>query len=400
MDKRYLIVVGALLVQSVTIGCMFAYGVFFTVLESEFGWSRTQLSTATALAFLSMGFMAIVVGRLNDQFGPRWVIAVTGSCTGIAYLLMYFLSSPWQLFLIYGVLIGIGLAAHDVVTLSTVARWFPRRRGVMSGVVKVGAAGGQMLVPLVAIALIATAGWRLAFVVLGLCAIVLLLVAAWLIGLKPSVARHSTKPVEVVSGLSFAQARRTRLLWLLCTIQFLFFACLGTIPTHIVPHGVDSGMSAAAAATLLSVIAASSVLGRLLVGLSTDKLGGRTAYVICLAGLTLSLASLLFIQKPVMLYVFALLYGFSHGGLFTVVSPAVAEYFGMRAHGVIFGTIVFFGTLGGSSMPIITGMIFDKLGSYSMAFIILSAMAAFSFVLAVFIDRPAVSASQREPSPL
>ena len=134
MDKRYLIVVGAVLVQAVTIGCVFSYGVFFTVLEDEFGWSRTLLSVATSIAFFNMGFFAIAAGQLSDRFGPKGVLLFTGASTGIAYLLMYFLSAPWQLLVIYGLFVSLGLASHDVVTLSTVARWFPRRRGIMSGI--------------------------------------------------------------------------------------------------------------------------------------------------------------------------------------------------------------------------------------------------------------------------
>ena len=92
-----------------------------------------------------------------------------------------------------------------------------------------------------------------------------------------------------------------------------------------------------------------------------------------------------------MLYVFAFFYGFAHGGLFTVVSPTVAEYFGMRAHGVIFGAIVFFGTLGGASMPIVTGMIYDRLGSYDIAFIVLTLLAALSFFLAILLGQSRLS---------
>lgn len=393
-DKRYLIVLGALLVQSVTIGCMFAYGVFFPVLEAEFGWSRTLLSGGTAVGFLSMGILAIVAGRFNDLYGPRWVIMVTGACTAAAYMMLYFLSFPWQLFLIYGVLVGIGLAAHDVVTLSTVARNFPNRRGIMSGVVKVGAACGQMLVPVLAVALIAAIGWRSTFAMMGVFALLLLMLAAWLIGLKQNTAAvavispESVRSEATVTGLTFTQARKTRQFWIFCAMQFFFFSCLTSIPTHIVSHGLDSDMSAAAAATLLSVIAGSSIFGRLLVGLFADKTGGRPAFVICLAGLCMSLASLLFIVDPLYLYAFALLYGFTHGGLFTVVSPALAEYFGMRAHGVIFGAIVFFGTLGGSGMPVITGLIFDVRGSYDLAFIIMATMAGLSLVLAIFLGSP------------
>ena len=100
-------------------------------------------------------------------------------------MLMYFLSAPWQLIVIYGLFVALGLGSHDVVTLSTVARWFPRRRGVMSGVVKVGTALGQMSIPVVAAALIAAIGWRSAFLVQGIGAAVILVVAAWLLGLKP-----------------------------------------------------------------------------------------------------------------------------------------------------------------------------------------------------------------------
>lgn len=395
-DKRYYIVAGALLVQSVTIGCMFAYGVFFKSLETEFGWSRTLLSAATSVSFLCMGILAIVAGRLNDRYGPRWVLAFSGICTGAGYCSMYFLQAPWQLLIVYSILVGVGLSTHDVVTLSTVARWFPRRRGIMTGVVKVGTAVGQMVVPLIAFAMIGAIGWRLAFVGLGVSAVVLLMVAVVLIGVKATAPAASTEgPVEK-KGLTFAQARRSPQLWIMCAMQFFFFASLVSIPTHIVSHGIDIGMSAAVAATLLSVIAASSIIGRLMVGFFVDKLGGRRAFLLCIASLFISLSMLVVFEGGRFLYLFSLFYGFAHGGLFTVVSPAVAEYFGMREHGVIFGTILFFGTMGGAIMPIVTGMIFDSTGSYTVAFVVMAAMAFIGLILAFSLSVPDVHAGQNE----
>jgi len=311
MDKRYLIVAGAILVQAVIIGCVFAYGVFFTVLESEFGWSRTLLSVATSLAFLNMGFNAITAGRLTDRFGPRGVLIAAAFCTALAYVLMYFLSAPWQLLLIYGVLVGFGLATHDVVTLSTIAHWFPRRRGIMSGIVKVGTATGQMVIPLVAVVLIAAVGWRSAFVALGLLAAVLLLVGAWLTGLQPQTDVKTSGIVADKKGLSFAEAKRGSSFWILCATQFFFFGALITIPTHIVPHGIDSGLTPAAAATVLSTIAASSIAGRLLTGGFVDRIGGKRCFNFCLLFLLLSLLSLLFIENAKWLYAFAVVYGFA-----------------------------------------------------------------------------------------
>jgi len=382
------VVAGAFLIQAVTIGFVFAYGVFFTELEQAFGWSRTMLSAASSVGFLSMGLLAILAGRLNDRFGPRWVLTITGLCTSLAYLLMSGISQPWHLFLIYAGLIGVGLAAHDVVTLSTVARSYPRRRGLMTGIVKVGTAFGQMLMPLIVVLVIAKTGWRDTFVAMGISGAVLLCVAAWMTGLDSSAESGRDDLDRESTGFAFAQARATPQLWLLCAMQFFFFSCLTTIPVHIVPHGIDSGMTAAAAATLLSTIALSSIAGRLLVGFSIDKLGGRTSYIICILPLVMSLIALVFIQDTWLFYGFAVLYGFAHGGLFTVVSPTIAEYFGLREHGAIFGAVVLFGTLGGAAMPIIAGMIFDHLQSYQLAFVLLSALALASLLCATRLIPP------------
>ncbi len=407
MDKRYLIVIGAVLVQGTTIGCVFAYGVFFTVLEAEFGWSRTLLSIATSIAFFNMGIFAILAGNLTDRFGPRGVLLFTALTTGLAYVLMYFLSAPWQLLAIYGVFVSLGLATHDVVTLSTIARFFPRRRGMISGIVKVGAALGQMLIPVVAVMLIAAIGWRSSFETLGICAACVLVIAAWLVGTKPlqtDLPAVEKKPLvysdfdssgdsqpipaddsadRYSPGKSMQVARRASEFWLLCAMQFFLFGPLVTIPTHIVPHSIDSGLSSAAAATILSTIAASSIAGRLLIGVFVDRIGGKRSYNVCLFALFCSLVSLLFIENGNWLYAFAAIYGFAHGGLFTVLSPTVAEYFGMRSHGAIFGVVVFTGTVGGSLLPIITGLIFDKLQSYQWAFILLAMMALISFFLSM-----------------
>ena len=153
-SQKSQVVVGAFLVQLTIIGCMFAYGVFFPALEAEFGWSRTFLSACSSLSFFVMGSGAILGGRLSDRFGPRGVLTATGLIFGVGYALLSQMTEPWQLLLLFGLFIGLGLSTHDVVTLSTIAGWFPNRRGTMSGLVKSGTAVGQVLIPLSASALI------------------------------------------------------------------------------------------------------------------------------------------------------------------------------------------------------------------------------------------------------
>ncbi len=371
-DPRYWIVFGACLTQFTVIGLLFSYSLFFKVFEAEYGWSRALLSGCASLTFFMMGVLAIFVGRLSDRLGPRIVLATTGLLYGIGFALISVVTEPWHLFAIFGVFISLGMSTHDVVTLSTVARWFDRRRGMMTGVVKVGTALGQIVIPPAAAFLMASFGWRSAAVTTGIVAALLLLFAAWSMKGQAPVIEVKT-PVNG-DGSSFKEVAKTRIFWTLCAIQLLFLPSLVTVPLHIVVHGIDLGMSATVAATLLSVIGASSIAGRMVMGASADKIGGRRAYVLCLLPLLASLLALLTISTVWPLFVALAVYGFGHGGLFTIVAPAIAEYFGTRAHGAIFGAIVFFGTIGGAVGPFVTGYIFDTTGSYDPAFIGLAAM--------------------------
>ena len=374
--NRAPIVFGASLVQFTVIGGVFAFGVFFSTLEGELGWSRTTLSACTSLAFLVMGLLAISAGRLNDRFGPRWVLIASGVIYGCGYALLSQVSEPWHAILLFGVAIGLGMASHDVVTLSTIARWFNTKRGRMTGVVKVGTACGQVAVPLAAAFLIGMFGWRQSFLYMGIAALSILLIAAWLIGDKPPVLKNSQGKSTEQQGLSFTEVRRTRQFWLLCAMQFMLFASLMTIPVHIVVHAEDLGFDAPTAASVLSTIGAISILGRLTLGWGIDRIGGKQGYLICFTLLLLSLLLLRIIDDPRYLYGFALIYGFAHGGFFTVVSPTLAEYFGMRALGTIFGTVIFFGAFSGAAGPLLAGWIFDSTGNYDWAFMFLAALAA------------------------
>ncbi len=297
----------------------------------------------------------------------------------MGYALLSQVTQPWQLFAIFGLFIGVGMGTHDVVTLSTIARQFRQRRGIMTGVVKVGTAAGQIAVPPIAAFLIAIYDWRLALMILGSGAVVLLLFAAFLVNSPP--ARPGSGHATDATGARFQEARRSRTLWMICAIQFSFFSTLTTIPLHIVVHGMDLGMTPALAAILLSVMGAASVAGRLTVGALVDRIGGRRALILCFVPLIASLLAFLFISAPGVLFAAVAVYGFAHGGFFTVMSPTVAEYFGLRAHGAIFGLVLFSGTIGGAAGPIFAGRIFDLTESYALAFAALAALATLGLAL-------------------
>ncbi|MBT8369265.1 MAG: MFS transporter [Deltaproteobacteria bacterium] len=391
----YNIVAAGFTIQAVCIGAMFAYGVFFKELQNEFGWSRATISGASSLAFFIMGAVGILAGRLNDRIGPRVLIVVSAGFLGIGYLLMSRMQAPWQLYLLYGVMAGIGFSTHDVITLSTVARWFIKRRGLMSGIVKVGTGSGQLLGPMIATMLLALFGWRNSSLIIGAVILVALVAVAQLMrrdpqgmGLLPdddSEAANGTASVVAEPGFSLKEAVLMKQFWTLCVAEFAVLCCLLTVIVHIVPYARDLGLSPTTAAGVLSMIGGVSILGRIVMGAANDRIGGKHSLIICLIVLFCGFIVLQLAAEAWMLFLFAAIYGFAHGGFFTVVSPMVAELFGTDSHGLLFGIVLFSGTLGGAVGPLFAGRTFDLTGSYQMVFLVLSALTLIGFVLMILL---------------
>ena len=141
----YVIAAACFGIQALGIGTHVAFGVFFKPLIAEFGWARAILSGAPAAALFLSSLLGIFVGRLNDRFGPRIIMAVTGCFFGLGFLLMSRLETVWQLYLFYGVVAGIGLSSVDVISLSTTARWFKKRRGRAAMSLRSGGCSGLIL---------------------------------------------------------------------------------------------------------------------------------------------------------------------------------------------------------------------------------------------------------------
>jgi MFS family permease len=388
----YVIVASCFCIQSIGIGAYVTYGVFFNQLIDEFGWSRATIAGASSMAFLLMGLLGIVVGRLNDRIGPRKLMTVTSFSFGLGFLLMSQLGAVWQLYLFYGIVFGIGLSSIDVIPMSTTARWFVRKRGIMTGIVKVGTGAGQLSMPLIASMLIIRYGWRTSYLILGAAILLLLVSIAQLlkrdpsqIGLMPDgdAKKANDKPEGGAEGFSMSEALRTRQLWTICGFSVVIVFCLMSIMVHIVPHAQDIRISATSAASVLALIGGISMGGRFFTGIAIDRIGSKRAIMCCFVLLIIALVWLQTAQELWMLYVFAMVYGVAHGAYFTAISPIVAEFFGVRSHGVLFGIVAFSGTIGGAIGPVVTGYIFDVTAGYSLAFWLFTVLSALGFAMTV-----------------
>jgi MFS family permease len=386
----YLIVAACFGIQAIGIGTHVAFGVFFKPLLAEFGWPRATLSGAYSLAFFMSGLLAILVGRMNDRLGPRIVMTVTGFLLGLGLLFVSRLSAVWQLYLFYGILFGTGLSSADVIALSTTVRWFARRRGIMTGIVKVGSGAGQLLIPLASTVLIARFGWRTSYVIIGVFVMLALIAIAQLLRRDPSrmgllpdgdSRTGTSRPNMIERGIPLREAIKGRPFWTICIANLAILSCMMVIMLHIVPHATDLGLSAPTAAAILATVAGISMVGRFCMGIAIDRVGTRACIMVCLI---LSVSAFLCLQlarETWMLILFAFVYGLGHGGYLTLISPLVAEHFGIRFHGVLFGIVLFAGNVGGGLGPFLAGHIFDVTGSYSSAFWICTVIVTLGFGL-------------------
>jgi MFS family permease len=389
-------------IQAIGIGTYFSYGVLFNPMIDEFGWSRASISGAASLAFFMWGFFGIGVGRLNDRFAPRALMTVSGVFFGLGYFLMSRLEAIWQLYLFFGIIFGIGLSTIDVIALTTIARWFVRKRGIVTGIVKVGTGAGQMVIPFLVSIFIIRYGWRSSCAIIGVAVLVILVAIAQLLrrdpgqmGLSPdgNASGSTDRRDWGTEGLSLREAVRTRQFWTMCAAMMAIVFCLMTIMVHIVPYAQEINVSPTRAAGVLSVIGGVSMASRFVSGLAIDRSGSKRVMIFCFFLLIAVLLWLQIASELWMLYLFAIIYGLAHGGFFTSFSPIVAEFFGIKSHGALFGITMFSGMFGGALGPVMAGYVFDVTGGYGGAIWICTVVAILGFVLVALL-KPAMEGAR------
>ncbi len=385
----YVVVAAAFLIMVIVFGIFFSFGVFFKPLLDEFGWTRAITSGVYILFFVVYGALTPFAGKLNDRFGSRVVMTVCGVFLGAGYLLMSQVNTVWQLYLFYGVIVGIGLSGSYVPVLSTVARWFVKRRGVVTGIVVAGIGVGTMIDPPIANWLISSYGWRMTYIMIGILHLVLVILAAQFLrhdprqmGLSPYGASEARK-VDLMpgaGGFSLGEAVNTRQFWLFFTILFAFGFITQIVMVHLVIHIIGLGISAVTAANILAIVGGISIIGRIMMGSVADRVGNRIALMITYICMSVALLWVIFAGELWMLYLFAIIFGFGYGGLVTLQSPVVAWLFGLRSHGVIFGAVIIGYAIGSAFSPVLAGHIFDVVGSYQIAFSLCAALAIVAIV--------------------
>ncbi len=371
-----------------------AFGVFLKPVLIDFGWTRAVTSGAFSLSMIVFGLLGIVMGGLNDRFGPRIVLSLCGFFLGFGYLLVSQVSAIWQLYLFYGVIIGAGMSGTWVPLLSTVARWFTLRRSLMSAIILSGVSIGGFITPQVATYLITIYGWRTSFIILGSTILIVVLLAAQLLKRDPTkvgqlpygeIRGEAPQLKSGAGGFSLKEAVRLRQFWLLFSMLFSFGFCVFSMLIHIVPHATELGISAVSSARILGTMSGFSIVGRLVLGSAADKIGNRRVFLVSLALMVAALLWVVPAKELWKLYLYAAVYGFAFGGGGTIESPLAAELFGLRSHGLIFGVVDVGFTIGAAAGPFVAGYIFDVTNSYQVAFLVSAAVGVVGLILAALL---------------
>jgi len=398
------VVLAAFLVIGIIIyGSFNSFGVFFKSIESEFGLTRAATSGIFSALMVLSSVFSLLGGWALDRYGPRIVILLMGLFVGLSLLLTSQTNASWQLFITYSLLLSIGTGAIYVVTMATASRWFDKKRGLALGIAGSGSGLGMLLIAPFATYLISSLDWRMAYMILGFIAWLIVIPLSRLLrknpyeigalpdGVKSGSSETGTEEPRredstQLAGFSLLQASRTRNFWFLASIWLLYAFCYLLVLTHIVPHATDIGIPAMEAAVVLSLIGGSNIAGRLLMGRVSDSMGRKVTAITCALLVAGAMIWLIWSQDLWMLYLFGIVCGFSFGGLDPPVTALIGDTFGLRSIGVILGMLNVAWSVGAAMGPAIGGLVFDVSNSYSVAFAA-GALAMLTVALLIALTR-------------
>ncbi|MFC1993619.1 MFS transporter [Chloroflexota bacterium] len=402
----YVIVLAAFTVMAVVAAGFNSFSVFLKPIVADFGFTRAMASGAYSLCMLAYGILSIVTGRLTDRFGSRILVTAGGFSFGLGYVLISQMSSLWQLYVLYGVLIGFGMSCGFVPMTSTVAKWFVKRRGVMTGIVTSGVGAGFMIGPFVSSNLMLSYGWRNTYFVIGIISLILLVLASQFLRRDPRqkdqlpYGHNNTEQDGLIledRGFFLPEAIVTKQFWLLCIMFTIAGFIMLSIVVHVVANATDMGISTIAAANILTVFGGANIAGRIGIGHISDRIGSKRSFLI---GFSLLLVSsiLLYIARELwMFYILAVVFGLGIGGFVAMQPLSVAESFGLKSHGLILGILQVGFTTGGAIGPVIAGYLFDISGNYYLFFTACAALAIIALTAGLALRKQSYGKFYREP---
>ena len=377
--------------------------------QEAFGVGRGAVGAIIFFMLASLGVFMFLVGRWQERLGPRVMIAIGGVMAGLSVVALPFASS---IYLVYAWAFVSGTASSFIMipALTVVQRWYPRRRGLVSGVVNlVFGSAGAIMSPLFAAAL-GTLGYRTMNVIAGALALLVGLAVSRLVTLprpadtdRATASSHRTvADVQPRSGgspppdltmpspsLTVGQSLRTRNFWLIWLVWALQGAACVAMVSLSVGFGVSRGFAFESAVVILTAFNVTNGLSRILTGYFSDRIHRERTMAVTFLAAGIAYFLLPHVGSLATIAVLAAFVGFGFGTLFAVSAPLAVECFGIRHFGAIYGLIfTAYGFVAGALGPLLGGRLADTAGGYPLVFSYLGALCLVSAILIQFVKPP------------
>lgn len=383
-SMRYLVILGAVLIQF-CVGAVYTWSLFNQPLVEKFGWERSDIMLAYSINIFTFAATTMFSGKLQDRFGPRLVASLGGIILGAGLFFTGKATTLDQIYLSYGLLAGIGVGMVYPCPLATCLKWFPERKGFITGIV-VGAFGlGGVVFKGVIIHLLGHVGVSSAFTWLGYIYLLIILAGSQFLKVpnRSSFAiSEQGNPLTEYSTSEMLQTTPFYLLWLT-----LF---MGTVSGLLVigmakDIGVDiADMGNAAAANAVVVASVFNAAGRLFWGTISDTIGRIRALLIINAATAVSMLMMGFLELDAVAYMILLaLIASSFGGLLAIYPVIAAEFFGVRNLGGNYGLIFI-----AYGLAAVLGPVFAKMAELNTLFLLAASLAILSMITILFIKKP------------
>ena len=396
--NRWIVVLGSILMQ-LSLGAIYTWSLFNAPLVEKFGWDPGATVFTFSITLASFALAVIFAGRIQDKIGPRKVATVGGILTGLGVATASFATSPTMLYLTYGVIAGIGIGAAYVTPLATCVKWFPEKRGLITGLVLAALGVGGMVFKPIIIMFISSVGVSSAFLYLGIIYGTLIVLGAQFLVVPPA-GYHPpgwSPPKPAAAGgfsagmrnFTTGEAMRTPQFYML--VVWMLFGSAAALMIISVAANIGMqmvGLSLAAAGNAVVTISLFNAAGRLGWGGISDRFGRRTSI---LAIFILFSAAMLFMSTVTMTYVSFLLatciVGFCFGGLAAILPTLTAEWFGTANVGNNYGAVFLFYGVAALTAPRLSIAI-----GFEAAFMVAAAACAIGVVVAFLAKPPALPA--------
>lgn len=391
--------------------------VFFKDLAAELNLSRAATSVAAGIGALEGGITSPIVGWLSDRFGPRWWVVIGLTVAGIGFILMRYISAVWQYYLVWGVLVGMGLNIGLTVAIDkALTNWFVRKRGLAQGIRFSVLSVFQIVALQAATWLVLWQGWRVSSFIWGFLFFAMIMPVLLSVkqgrpeqyGMLPDGASVDSfgaenqqdivgMGVEYASGsgemeFNYRQSVKTRAYWTIIIAMAMQSIITGGFTLHIIPFLTDKGIETAVASALMGMMILFTIPPRVIGGIVADRLRKDRLHLLLVGTMSLhvvGIGTFLLFQNTASMYVLLVCYGLSLGAGTPLVILILGRYFGRKAFGSILGTTLALFAPMRLISPIYCGWIYDSTGSYNGVFITFIIMAAVATMILLTLRAPA-----------